>query len=234
MMKSCALRLRSQRPAVIIAAPRWRSPCADAAADAKRRMRARATTAGLRRGRGSSVRACAASARLNRPLELRGPSGPLPDAISLLSRRPRRRHRRLHRRRPPPAATAAAAATSASAAASATMAPAPTATVVVGVQPDYTRLAFRFAGPTSVTPTMQGNRLELRFSRAADIDIAELRAEPPRFVREVRRLSSAGAQVRVASDARSRRAPAQLLDGDRVVIDLLPPEEGAQSGRDRR
>ncbi len=110
------------------------------------------------------------------------------------------------------------------------MAPAPTATVVVGVQPDYTRLAFRFAGPTSVTPTMQGNRLELRFSRAADLDVAELRAGPPRFVREVRRLSSAGAQVRVGLVLDPGVRHRSFSDGDRVVIDLLPPEEGAQSG----
>jgi tetratricopeptide (TPR) repeat protein len=109
------------------------------------------------------------------------------------------------------------------------MASAPTATVNVGVQPEYTRLAFRFAGPTTVTPTMQGNRLELRFSRAADLDVAELRSAPPRFVREVRRLSSAGAQVRVGLVLDPGVRYRNFVDGDRVIIDLLPPEESAQS-----
>jgi len=77
------------------------------------------------------------------------------------------------------------------------MASVPDATVTAAAQGDYTRLAFRFAGPTTVTPLQQGNRLDLRFSRAADMDIAELRASPPRLVREVRRVSAAGAPVRL-------------------------------------
>lgn len=102
------------------------------------------------------------------------------------------------------------------------------ATVTVGVQPDYTRLAFRFAGPTTVTPLLQGSRLDLRFSRAADMDIAELRSSPPRFVREIRRVSAAGQPVRLqlVLDAGVRQR--HFVDGDRVVIDLLPPEGGVE------
>jgi tetratricopeptide (TPR) repeat protein len=105
----------------------------------------------------------------------------------------------------------------------------PTATVSVGAQEGYTRLAFRFAGPTTVTPNMQGNRLELRFSRAADLDIAEIRATPPRFVREIRKLSAAGQQVRVALTLDPGVRQRSFTDGDRVIIDLLPPDENAQS-----
>jgi len=108
------------------------------------------------------------------------------------------------------------------------MASAPDATVTVGAQADYTRLAFRFAGATTVTPIQQGNRLDLRFSRAADIDIAELRATPPRFVREVRRVSAAGAPVRLQLTLEAGVRQRHFVDGDRVVVDLLPPTENIE------
>lgn len=108
------------------------------------------------------------------------------------------------------------------------MASIPDATVSVGAQADYTRLAFRFAGPTTVTPLLQGNRLDLRFSRAADIDIAELRAAPPRLVREIRRVSAAGAPVRLQLTLEAGVRQRHFVDGDRVVIDLLPPEGGLE------
>jgi hypothetical protein len=104
------------------------------------------------------------------------------------------------------------------------MASIPDATVTVGAQQDYTRLAFRFVGPTTVTPLLQGNRLDLRFSRAADIDIAELRASPPRFVREIRRVSAAGAPVRLQITLEAGVRQRHFVDGDRVVVDLLPPD----------
>jgi hypothetical protein len=108
------------------------------------------------------------------------------------------------------------------------MASAPTATVSVGAQQDFTRLAFRFAGPTTVTPLLQGNRLDLRFSRAADLDIAELRAAPPRLVREVRRVNAAGAPVRLQLTLEPGVRQRHFVDGDRVVVDLMPPEGGVQ------
>ncbi len=107
------------------------------------------------------------------------------------------------------------------------MSSAPSATVSVGVREEFTRLSFRFAGPTTVTPLMQGSRLDLRFSRAADIDIAELRASPPRFVREVRRTSAAGAPIRLQLMLDAGVRQRHFVDGDRVVIDLLPPNLGS-------
>ncbi len=100
--------------------------------------------------------------------------------------------------------------------------------MTVGAQREFTRLAFRFAGPTTVTPLQQGNRLDLRFSRAADIDIAELRATPPQFVREVRKVSAAGAPVRLQLTLEPGVRQRHFVDGDRVVVDLLPPEGGVE------
>jgi len=109
------------------------------------------------------------------------------------------------------------------------MASVPDATVRVGVQEGYTRLAFQFEGATTLTPSAQGSRLELRFSRAADIDIAELRASPPRFVREVRRVSAAGAPVRLQLTLDPGVRQRHFVDGNRVVVDLLAPDAATQA-----
>lgn len=108
------------------------------------------------------------------------------------------------------------------------MASVPSATVSVGVQEETTRLVFSFAAATTVTPLLQGNRLDLRFSRAADMDIAELRAVPPRLVREVRRTSAAGAPVRLQLTLEPGVRQRHFVDGNRVVVDLLEPEGGLQ------
>ncbi|MBY0563430.1 MAG: hypothetical protein K2P58_04505 [Hyphomonadaceae bacterium] len=110
---------------------------------------------------------------------------------------------------------------------------APTATVRVGVQDEYTRLSFRFAAPTTVTPLLDGNRLDLRFSRAADIDLAELRSTPPRLVREVRRTSPAGAAVRLTLTLEDGVRQRHFVEGDRVVVDLLPPDEATRAAMAR-
>jgi len=113
------------------------------------------------------------------------------------------------------------------------MASVPSATVSVGVQEDYTRLSFRFQGATTVTPLLQGSRLDLRFSRAADIDISELRSTPPRLVREVRRVSADGAPVRLSLTLEPGVRQRHFIDGDRVVVDLIPAEGGVQAASDR-
>lgn len=133
---------------------------------------------------------------------LRGPSAPVPDTLTLAPT--------------PPAPAQEAEAPR--------IAPRPTATVTVGEQPDFTRLAFRFsAGAATVTPAQQNDRLELRFSRAADIDLAEVRSTLPRYVRELRRLSAPGAPLRIALTLDPGARHRQFTDGDRVVIDILPP-----------
>lgn len=172
--------------------------------------------------------ASAETATVNQaPQELRGPSGPLPSAIDLALTAPPTQ------RAPPPAPPAPPPAAPPPPPPVAPpppprMASTPTATVTVGAQAEYTRLAFRFAGATTVTPLQQGNRLDLRFSRAADIDIAELRATPPRFVREVRRISAVGAPVRLQITLEPGVRQRHFVDGDRVVVDLLPPEGGVE------
>lgn len=161
------------------------------------------------------------------PIDLRGPVGPIPDDLSLTpARAPEPAPQQAAAPTPTPAA-APSPPVQQQAAAPERLAPAPSATVSVGAQDDFTRLAFRFAGATTVTPSLAGNRLELRFSRAADIDLAELRANPPRFVREVRRVSAAGAPLRLAVTLAPGVRHRSFTDGERVVVDLLPVAPGS-------
>jgi hypothetical protein len=162
------------------------------------------------------------------PADLRGPVGPIPDNLSLT---PAPAPQQTAAQPPPPAPPSppppAPAPAPQQAAAPPRLAPAPTATVSIGQQDEFTRLAFRFTGATTVTPTLEGNRLSLRFSRAADIDLAELRANLPRFVREVRRVSAAGAPLRLAITLDPGVRHRHFADGDRVVVDILPSAPGS-------
>lgn len=112
-------------------------------------------------------------------------------------------------------------------------APAPTgASLNVGERPDFTRLSFQFPVITTVTPLMTADRLELRFSRAVDIDLAEVRADLPRFVRALTRTSQPGQPLRVQLTLEPGVRQRHFVDGERVVVDLLAPE-GAPAATQR-
>jgi len=102
------------------------------------------------------------------------------------------------------------------------------ATLSIGSRPDLTRLSFHFAGPASVTPVQRGARLELRFSRPAEIDISRLRASPPLFVRSAERVSRPGAALVIALTLEEGVKVRQFVEGSRIVVDLSPPEGGLQ------
>ncbi len=104
---------------------------------------------------------------------------------------------------------------------------APDASLTIGQQENFTRLAFSFPAPATVTPLLSGEQLELRFSRAADIDLAEARAALPRFVRALTRVSQPGQplRLRLAVDPGVRQR--HFVDGTRVVVDLMGPDTSA-------
>jgi tetratricopeptide (TPR) repeat protein len=103
---------------------------------------------------------------------------------------------------------------------------APNASLSIGSRPDLTRLSFLFNGGATVTPVRQGSRLELRFSRAAEIDLTQLRASPPLFVRSAERVSRAGGRLVIALTLEDGVKVRQFTEGSRVVVDLTPPEGG--------
>jgi tetratricopeptide (TPR) repeat protein len=110
---------------------------------------------------------------------------------------------------------------------SAERAPAATnATLSIGARPDLTRLSFHFAGAASVTPVRNGSRLELRFSRPAEIDLTQLRATPPLFVRSAERVSRPGGRLTIALNLEDGVRVRQFVEGSRIVVDLSPPEGG--------
>ncbi|MBS0385936.1 MAG: hypothetical protein JSS00_11365, partial [Proteobacteria bacterium] len=170
----------------------------------------------------------AAPVAVSGPIDLRGASSPLPQDLSptLALSPPAAPPSPSPSPSPSPVATPAAAQTAAAAppAAPARIAPTPTATVTAGVQPEYTRLVFRFnAGDANVTPELSGNRLDLRFSRAADIDLSDLRTSPPHLMRDVRRVGGASSPLRLQITVDPGVQQRHFTDGDRVVVDLLPP-----------
>jgi hypothetical protein len=99
--------------------------------------------------------------------------------------------------------------------------------VTVGEQPEYTRLAFGFDGASEVVPTLNNDHLDLRFTRVADIDLSELRANHPHLIRDIRRASAPGAPLRIALELDPGVQQRHFTDGNRVVVDLLPPAPGA-------
>jgi len=160
------------------------------------------------------------------PAELRGPASPLPDQLTLA----------VPPAPPPPPPPPPPAPPPPPPAAPppplppppARMDPAPTAAVRVGLTDTYTRLSFEFAGPTTVSDAQQGDRLDLRFSRAADMDLAEVRASPPRYVTAIRRVSASGQPLRLALSLAAGVRVRHFEDGSRVIVDLLAPD-GAQT-----
>lgn len=102
----------------------------------------------------------------------------------------------------------------------------PNASLSIGSRPDLTRLSFLFNGGATVTPVRQGSRLELRFSRAAEIDLSQLRASPPLFVRAAERVSRPGGRLTIALTLEEGVKVRQFAEGSRVVVDLTPPEGG--------
>ncbi len=102
------------------------------------------------------------------------------------------------------------------------------ATLSIGARPDLTRLSFHFGGAASVTPVRQGSRLELRFSRPAEIDLAQLRATPPLFMRSAERVSRPGGRLTIALNLEEGVKVRQFVEGSRIVVDLSPPEGGVR------
>lgn len=131
-----------------------------------------------------------------------------------------------------PAAAASPAQAAPAGAPLAPRAPAPAAPragaeLTVGQRENFTRLSFRFPVATTVTPIMANNALDLRFSRDADIDLAEVRANLPRFVRSVTRTSRAGQPLRISLGLEPGARQRHFVDGERVVVDILAPDTTA-------
>ncbi len=101
----------------------------------------------------------------------------------------------------------------------------PTASVSIGSRPDLTRLSFLFNGGATVTPVRSGARLELRFSRAAEIDLSQLRASPPLFVKSAERVSRPGGRLVLALTLEDGVKVRQFTEGSRVVVDLAAPDK---------
>ena len=101
--------------------------------------------------------------------------------------------------------------------------------IQVGQTKDFTRLTFSFPGPTTVTPIQSGERLDLRFSRPANFDVGRLNVFAPKFVKGAREASAAGARLSIALTLEPGVRQRHFVEGNRVVVDLLPPAQPTQA-----
>lgn len=102
---------------------------------------------------------------------------------------------------------------------------------VVGVSvaqtQEYTRLAFDFSTRRgSLSATVQGDRLDVVFSAGADVDIAELRSTPPRFVRSIVRQTRPDGRPALTMQLEPGVRFRQFTDGQAQVIDLMAAPTG--------
>lgn len=102
------------------------------------------------------------------------------------------------------------------------------ASLTIGERPDFTRLAFLFPGGATVTPIQTGDRLDLRFSRAAEIDIARLNVSPPKLVRGARIISRPGERLAISLTLEAAVKQRHFVDGSRVIVDLTPAPVAAK------
>ncbi|MGE3303462.1 MAG: hypothetical protein AB7M12_10145 [Hyphomonadaceae bacterium] len=100
-----------------------------------------------------------------------------------------------------------------------------TAILDVGERPDFTRLSFLFPRGATLVPLLTGDQLQLKFSKAADIDISDLRIEPPKYLVDARKVSKPGAPLQLLLTLAPGVRQRHFVDGPRVVVDLLPPVE---------
>jgi hypothetical protein len=91
----------------------------------------------------------------------------------------------------------------------------------VGLNPTFTRLAFDWNLPVDYTVEHRGTEVIVRFSRAARVDLATLRTDPPKYVLSADAQITDGALSLIFELAPDVDAQ-DFRDGLRVVLDLTP------------
>ncbi len=95
----------------------------------------------------------------------------------------------------------------------------------VGQRPEFTRLSFLFPRGATVTPLLSGDQLQLKFSRPGEVDISDLRILPPKFLKDVRKVSKPGQPLVLNLTLEAGVRQRHFVDGSRVIVDLLPPDQ---------
>lgn len=68
----------------------------------------------------------------------------------------------------------------------------PTLALRVGQQPAFTRLGFEWDRPVLYSTAFRDDRITITFDKNAEIDLAPIRVDPPRFVKSARSIASEG------------------------------------------
>lgn len=98
----------------------------------------------------------------------------------------------------------------------------PPVSVSVGKQPEFTRLSFTWPrGEVAVRSRQVGTTVELRFTRAGDPRLAELRSTPPARLRSIRRTSQLGEPLVVELDLEPGAGHRTFMEEGRIIVDLV-------------
>lgn len=101
--------------------------------------------------------------------------------------------------------------------------------VNVGQRAAYSRISFAWQEPVAYTAVLKNGKIHVTFKQPADPDIVELRVDPPAFVLTAEKTvtdKSLVVDITVIPGAGLRH----FRDGNRVVIDVLKPEEKPLGG----
>ncbi len=123
----------------------------------------------------------------------------------------------------PLSADVAQAATAASAeTATAPPADRPNVPVHIGYHRGYDRVVFDWQSPVDYTVTRKGDTVELRFTSAANVDLADLNAHPSKLV-GAGRVTVDGKKTRVSFAIDPSLRLRHFRSGTKVVFDVLVP-----------
>ncbi|MET0545641.1 MAG: hypothetical protein ABWZ40_04955, partial [Caulobacterales bacterium] len=99
-------------------------------------------------------------------------------------------------------------------------APPPVVDVSVGQAPSLTRIAFEWTKPVGYSVKIEGNKVKVRFNVRAKADIAEMRIDPPKFLKTATQTTDSRA-LEVVLETQDGVIAKHFRDGDYVVVDLM-------------
>jgi tetratricopeptide (TPR) repeat protein len=98
------------------------------------------------------------------------------------------------------------------------------AVLTIGQRDDFTRLSFLFQHGATALPFRKGNVLDLKFSKAVDVDISQIHILPPKFVKDAEKVNKPGQALVVRLTLEPDVQIRSFVEGPRVLVDVLAPD----------
>ena len=103
--------------------------------------------------------------------------------------------------------------------------------LTIGAREDFTRLSFLFQHGATVLPFRKGDTVELKFSKAVDVNLAQLHILPPKFVKDAEKINKPGQPLIVKLTLEPDVQVRSFVEGPRAVVDILPPDPKVLAAR---